>query len=157
VTVELDGTEYAVPLSQVCEVLRMGMLTGLPGLPDPVAGVLDLRGTALPVVDARRDRGRETAGDVLVLIAADGALTGLAVDAVRAVVGEFELGAPGEGEGAGAGADRDGVGPDGGPAAGPGGVVDPGRRGLPAYVTDVRRHDGRLVYVVDALALAACA
>jgi len=138
VTVELDGTEYAVPLSQVREVLRMGALSGLPGLPGPVAGVLDLRGTALPVVDARRGRDQNPAGDVLVLVAADGALTGLAVDAVRAVVAESEL----SGSDADAGTDR-----GAGAARGP--------HGLPAYVTDVRRRNGRLVYVVDALALAA--
>lgn len=123
VTFRLGDRRYAAPLEQVREVVRLAALERLPGLATPVSGVLELRGSPLPVVDARR-RGEVAPterGDVLVL-QRDGDLVGLAVDAVLAVHG------PGVAEEAEA------------PAA-----------GLPAYVGGVIRDpaDGRAVLLVD--------
>ncbi|MGZ6792107.1 MAG: chemotaxis protein CheW [Mycobacteriales bacterium] len=93
VTFVLGEREYATPLSSVREVVRLEGLADLPGMEPPLAGVLDLRGTALPVLDLRR--GDPSArGDVLVLENDDLTLVGVAVDRVRAVVDEGAL-APG--------------------------------------------------------------
>ena len=99
VTFTLGAREYATPLSSIREVVRLEGLADLPGMEPPLAGVLDLRGTALPVLDLRLGDGSER-GDVLVLESpsADG-LLGVAVDKVRAVVDDGELtqaGAAGE-------------------------------------------------------------
>jgi purine-binding chemotaxis protein CheW len=90
VTFVLGEREYATPLSSVREVVRLEGLADLPGMTPPLAGVLDLRGTALPVLDLRLGdpAGR---GDVLVLENADASLVGVAVDRVRAVVDDGEL------------------------------------------------------------------
>jgi purine-binding chemotaxis protein CheW len=107
VTFRLGQREYATPLSDVREVVRLEGLTDLPGMVPPLAGVLDVRGSALPVLDLRRGAAGDR-GDVLVLERGgadgrgglvDGSTVGVAVDQVRAVLSEGALplaGAPTE-------------------------------------------------------------
>jgi purine-binding chemotaxis protein CheW len=125
VTFALGTREYATPLQSVREVVRLEGLADLPGMAPPLAGVLDLRGTSLPVLDLRVGATAETRGDVLVLERgqADGeGSVGVAVDRVRAVVAREEL--PQAGPGA-----EDGV--------------------LPAYVVEVLRGSAGPVFLVD--------
>src|SRR3954471_17741686 len=120
VTFALGEREYATPLSSIREVVRLEGLADLPGMTAPLAGVLDLRGTALPVLDLRRG-AVDARGDVLVLEGAGHAsLIGVAVDRVRAVVGPDELG-----KGAAAGEE------------------------LPSYVVEVLRNAQGPVFLVD--------
>jgi chemotaxis signal transduction protein len=125
VTFALGRREYATPLTSVREVVRLEQLADLPGMTPPLAGVLDLRGTSLPVLDLRVGATADTRGDVLVLERGqdhDGAQVGVAVDRVRAVVARAEL------PPAGAGADE--------------GV-------LPSYVLEVLRGKDGPVFLVD--------
>jgi purine-binding chemotaxis protein CheW len=94
VTFVLGEREYATPLSVIREVVRLEGLTDLPGMTPPLAGVLDLRGTALPVLDLRSASGKEGRGDVLVMEGEESPV-GVAVDRVSAVVEADELGAGG--------------------------------------------------------------
>jgi purine-binding chemotaxis protein CheW len=90
VTFLLGTREYATPLSSIREVVRLEGLADLPGMTPPLAGVLDLRGIALPVLDLRLgDTGER--GDVLVMDSGEDAMIGVAVDRVRAVVDSDEL------------------------------------------------------------------
>lgn len=131
VTFRLGAREYATPLQSVREVVRLEGLADLPGMTPPLTGVLDLRGTALPVLDLRVSAAPDARADVLVLERVqsdgtdglvDGSSVGVAVDQVRAVVAAGEL-LP-----AGAAA-QEGV--------------------LPAYVVDVLRGDAGVVFLVD--------
>ncbi|MDT7540072.1 MAG: purine-binding chemotaxis protein CheW [Actinomycetota bacterium] len=125
VTFALGTREYATPLQSVREVVRLEGLADLPGMAPPLAGVLDLRGTSLPVLDLRVGATADTRGDVLVLERgqADGeGSVGVAVDRVRAVVTRDEL-----------------------PQAGPG--ADDGV--LPSYVVEVLRGSLGPVFLVD--------
>ena len=97
VTFRLGSREYAADLASVREVVRLTGLADLPGMTPPLAGVVDLRGSALPIMDLRTGE-RSARGDVLVL-ESDGAAVGGAVDHVRAVVTDEAL--PGGGEGHG--------------------------------------------------------
>jgi len=83
VTFRLDGRDLATRIELVREVVRLGALVTLPGMVPPLAGVLDLRGTSLPVVDVRAVPGG--AGDVLVLADGDRPY-GFVCDSVAAVV-----------------------------------------------------------------------
>lgn len=47
---EIGGSAYALPISEILEVAEVGRLSGVPTLPLAVAGVLNHRGDALPVV-----------------------------------------------------------------------------------------------------------
>ena len=91
VTFVLGAREYATPLSSIREVVRLENLADIPGMTPPLAGVLDLRGAALPVLDLRKGATAETRGDVLVLESGPDAFIGVAVDKVRAVVEDDEL------------------------------------------------------------------
>jgi len=128
VTFVMAGRELAGALDEVLEVVRATGVEELSGSRAPVSGLLELRGTPVPVVDLRTEPDPDGRGDVLVLMTAEG-LLGLAVDKVRAVIGDDELVR-------GAGEATHGA-------------------GLPAYVREVR-HDrhGRPVLVVSLAALA---
>jgi FAD/FMN-containing dehydrogenase len=86
VTFALGRREYATPLTAVREVVRLENLADMPGMEPPLAGVLDLRGTSLPVLDLRVGATADSRGDVLVLergqSSAEGSV-GVAVDRVR--------------------------------------------------------------------------
>src|SRR5690606_32186615 len=48
---ELDGDRYALPARDVVEVLPLVALKQIPDAPPGVAGVMDYRGHAVPVLD----------------------------------------------------------------------------------------------------------
>ena len=50
---EVDGHEYALPLPCVDEVVRMVAVTPVPAGPDWLAGVVNLRGRSIPMIDLR--------------------------------------------------------------------------------------------------------
>ena len=119
VTFSLGRREYATPLTSVREIVRLHGLADLPGMAAPLAGVLDLRGTALPVLDLRPGDG--AGGDVLVLEQPSGGPVGVAVDHVRAVVRDHDLPPTSTAE----------------------------RGVLPDYVIDVLRGPDGIVFLVD--------
>lgn len=57
VTFRLDGETYAVDVMSVQEVLRVPEITPVPGVPDHVLGIINLRGKVVTVLDARRRFG----------------------------------------------------------------------------------------------------
>lgn len=131
VTFRIGEREYATPLVDVREVVRLEGLADLPGMQPPLAGVLDLRGTALPVLDLRPGEPTGARGDVLVLARERGdaaapptgaRVVGVAVDQVRAVVAAEDL-----------------------PAA----DAAPEQGVLPTYVVAVLRGSGGPVFLVD--------
>jgi len=72
---EVDFHRFALPTGDVSEVLRAVAITDLPGAPLVVEGVIDVRGTILPVLDIRRRFGlpeRAPAINDLLVIASRG-------------------------------------------------------------------------------------
>lgn len=53
----VDSDRYALLASAVEQILRSVAVTGLPGAPLVVEGVVDVRGTIVPVLDLRRRFG----------------------------------------------------------------------------------------------------
>lgn len=51
VAFRVSNRNLALPVSHVREILRLEELTGVPNAPAPVAGVMNLRGHVLPVID----------------------------------------------------------------------------------------------------------
>jgi chemotaxis-related protein WspB len=49
--IQLGSDRYALPASGIAEVLPLVALKALPGAPRGVSGLLDYRGTAVPVID----------------------------------------------------------------------------------------------------------
>jgi len=49
----IDGQLFAIPSSQVVEIIRMQSITFIPNLPPFIIGVINLRGKIVPLVDIR--------------------------------------------------------------------------------------------------------
>jgi purine-binding chemotaxis protein CheW len=85
---------FAIGILAIREILEYGGVTPVPGLPPCISGVINLRGTAVPVLDlARRlERppspiGKRTCIIVIEVVGDDGAFViGILVDAVNAVL-----------------------------------------------------------------------
>ena len=82
----LDSRQFALPLERVREVVHAVEITPLAGAPGVVEGVVDVRGTVVPVLDARA-RFRLPArpvrlADHLILAEGAGRLVALRVDRV---------------------------------------------------------------------------
>lgn len=85
----VGGETCAVDLGAVREIIRVPPIVGVPLSPPAVAGLLNLRGHVLPVVDARRALGfpGEAPGEqARVVVLHRGALYGLLVDRVSGVI-----------------------------------------------------------------------
>ncbi|MGA1839305.1 MAG: chemotaxis protein CheW [bacterium] len=54
VTFFLEGEEYALPISQVQEIMRIGEITRVPNSPEHVKGVMNLRGKIIPVIELKK-------------------------------------------------------------------------------------------------------
>lgn len=84
----LGDDRFAVDVGQVREVLRTPPLTRLPGAPEYVRGVANLRGEVVPVVDLRVKLG-EPEGDHedtrVVVCELEGEVIGIEVDEVQEV------------------------------------------------------------------------
>ena len=68
----IEANRYAVPAESVGEIVRAVAVTGLPGAPSVVEGVIDVRGTVVPVFSLRRrfglaDRGVVPADQFIIL------------------------------------------------------------------------------------------
>jgi purine-binding chemotaxis protein CheW len=84
---DLDGSEYALPLHAVREVVRAVAVTPLVGAPAVVDGVIDFRGSILPVFSLRRRFGLPdralTPSERFIVAEARGRTAVLRVDDVR--------------------------------------------------------------------------
>jgi chemotaxis signal transduction protein len=95
---DLGGRELAAPLAEVREVVRIDRLESLPGLEPPVTGLMQLRGSPLPVCDLRLPTASAAVGtdgsgggDIVLLALPEVGLLGVAVDRVIAVVAHEAL------------------------------------------------------------------
>jgi purine-binding chemotaxis protein CheW len=84
-----SGFDCAFPLEAVREIVPMARLSSPPGMPTALAGFLDLRGTAIPIVrmDRLLDLPEQQAGLYTPLIVLRGTLgpIGILVDSVRGI------------------------------------------------------------------------
>jgi purine-binding chemotaxis protein CheW len=90
VTFRLDGETYGVNVMQVQEVLRYSSIAPVPGAPDYVLGIINLRGNVVTVIDTRK-RFSVGEGDIsdstrIVIVETDEHVVGILVDSVSEVV-----------------------------------------------------------------------
>jgi purine-binding chemotaxis protein CheW len=123
----VGGQEYAIDIMRVKEIINPLPITPVPGAPGFMEGVIELRGLILPVVDLRKRFGLEagppTRQNKYVLVALDGRIVALVVDAVR------EFLRKGKGDIA------------------PTPTLMPGQQ--TRYFAGVCHHDGRIVMILD--------
>jgi len=70
--VGLGGRAFAVDVLDAREVVVLDAITPVPGAPAPLVGVMNLRGTALPVIEVRPLLGLPVRGALRALVVADG-------------------------------------------------------------------------------------
>lgn len=93
-TFMLGGEMFAMPILNVKEIIEYGSLTTVPMMPDFVRGVINLRGSVVPVVDLALRFGRKAGAItkrtciVIVESEAEGEMqdVGVVVDSVSAVL-----------------------------------------------------------------------
>jgi len=87
---EVGGRRYGIDVAQIREVFRWEAATPLPQAPTLIEGVIDLRGSMIPVVDLGRilDVGPVKDSDHarIVLTEVEGMIVGFAVDAAIEVL-----------------------------------------------------------------------
>lgn len=90
VVFELENELYGVDIHQVREIIRVPAITHVPRTPEFVEGVVNLRGTVIPILDLRKRFGFGVGGDGedrrIVVVEMDDKTLGVIVDAVREVL-----------------------------------------------------------------------
>ena len=90
VTFKLDGETYGIDVMGVQEVLRVSEIAPVPGAPDYVMGIINLRGTVVSVVDTRLRFGlvpsEFTDNTRIIIIESESHTIGIMADTVAEVV-----------------------------------------------------------------------
>lgn len=90
VTFQLEEETYGINVMQVQEVLRYSEIAPVPGAPDYVLGIINLRGNVVTVIDTRTRFGLPTSevtdNSRVVIIEAEQQVIGILVDSVAEVV-----------------------------------------------------------------------
>jgi purine-binding chemotaxis protein CheW len=90
VTFSLNEEEYAFDALNVREIIEFGNITKVPHLPDFFKGVINLRGTIIPVIDLkqkfRMDSGNYQKHTCVIVTEFSKGVTGVIVDAVSDVM-----------------------------------------------------------------------
>ena len=100
VAFQLGEETYGVDISQVEEIIRLQPITKVPGAPDFVEGVINLRGRVIPVIDLRKrfhlPPREETKNTRIVVVEVPPNTVGMIVDAVDEVlrISEEKIEAP---------------------------------------------------------------
>jgi len=90
ITFEVEGQVFGIDIMAIREIRAWTPTTRLPHVPSYVAGVVNLRGTVLPVVDLAARLGwratEPTARHVIIVTQIEGQFRGLIVDSVSDIV-----------------------------------------------------------------------
>jgi purine-binding chemotaxis protein CheW len=90
VSFRLDNEEFGVDIHQVQEIIWLPEITKVPRAPHFVEGIVNLRGSVLPVIDMRKRFGLAptptTDSTSIVVVDIEGRKTGVIVDSVSEVI-----------------------------------------------------------------------
>ena len=82
----LDGEIFGAEMGEVAEIMEMTVIMPVPNVPDFVMGLINLRGTIVPVIDLRilfgLDRKPQTAESRIVILKEENLLVGVVVDSM---------------------------------------------------------------------------
>lgn len=84
---ESDGLLFGAPVEYVVEIITHHTVTCLPKVPNYVAGVINLRGQIIPIIDIRLRLGKERREDCYIIVLdVEGMQIGILVDAVDQMI-----------------------------------------------------------------------
>jgi purine-binding chemotaxis protein CheW len=86
----LAGEEYGIEILSVHEIIGMMPITSVPGTPDYICGIINLRGKIIPIVDLRRkfdmESKAQTSETCIIVVHVQGVEVGTVVDRVSEVL-----------------------------------------------------------------------
>ena len=86
----LGGEEYGIEILSVQEIIGMMPITSVPGTPDYICGIINLRGKVIPVVDIRKKFGMDSkesdSETCIIVVNIQGVEAGAVVDRVSEVL-----------------------------------------------------------------------
>ena len=89
-TFSLAKEEYGLPVLKVREIIKLMDITAVPQVPDHIKGVINLRGTIVPIFDLRARFGEgvtsPTKNHVVVVMSVGDKWVGILVDAVSDIL-----------------------------------------------------------------------
>ena len=89
-TFYIDETIYSLPLSHVIEIIGIQRVTHIPGMPEHIKGIVNLRGKVVPIMDVRIKFGQpEREYDdktCIIIVLVNDINVGLIVDRVEDVI-----------------------------------------------------------------------
>lgn len=89
-TFTLQDEEFGIEILRVQEIKGLSPITPIPNMPSYIRGVMNLRGTVVPIVDLRKKFSMPEAEynqfTVIIVVTIGEKVTGLVVDAVRDVL-----------------------------------------------------------------------
>lgn len=90
VVLSIAGETFAVEIGKVREIIRVPQITWVPGSPDYVRGVINLRGSVVAVIDLAEmigmPRAEEDSQTRIIVVESSGVIVGVLVDSVSRVV-----------------------------------------------------------------------
>lgn len=85
----LDNQEYAISIKYVVDIINMQPITRVPNCPHFIAGITNLRGKVIPIIDLRLRFGKMsqayTERNCIIFLEENGATVGLVIDSVSSV------------------------------------------------------------------------
>lgn len=86
----IDQEEYGIEITKIQEIMLMGEITRIPQVPDYIEGLINLRGSVIPIIDLRKRfalPARKYSDETRTIVANVQSKTiGLIVDAVTQVI-----------------------------------------------------------------------
>jgi len=84
----ISGEEFGIELDRTFEIIQPQKATPLPGVPDYISGVINLRGFILPLMDMRRRLGVKPSPqrEKIIIVKMHGEKIGLLVDSVKEIL-----------------------------------------------------------------------
>ncbi|MDA8442145.1 MAG: chemotaxis protein CheW [Peptococcaceae bacterium] len=89
----LNQEEYALPIEHVKEITKLDKITAVPDAPSFVKGIVNLRGTVVPILDLhKRLQLKRSVCDIALIAEIDGLPVGMGVNEVKEVsdLGEYQ-------------------------------------------------------------------
>lgn len=90
VVFKLENVEYGINILQVNEIVKLQSVTKLPNMPEYIDGVINLRGTVIPIIDLKvkfkMERGERDEKSRIIVVSVNGKTLGIVVDEVTEVV-----------------------------------------------------------------------
>jgi purine-binding chemotaxis protein CheW len=85
---KVSDESFGIAIGRVVEILKVQKLFSIPGLPDFLSGVMNVRGTIVPIIDLRRRFGMKPSGkkERLIIVRFDKEQIGFHVDEINEIL-----------------------------------------------------------------------